>query len=190
MSRLWHTHGHTCESRAVFYWGRIRNSESASKFWNPKVWPTYQLTNQPTYLLTWVGARDTCVSKNQDLRFKWLIFRGGWSARVCQSKTLIQKLNWNRFLNLLLFLPHFDLNLNDLRSGLNLFFRIQIAPLSANDKVVIYFFYLNVKSKEKQVTSDRPTIHSRGNWGLPLLRENVNKLQRGGEGIENPKMLT
>ena len=26
--------------------------------------PTYQLTNQRTYLLTWVGARDTYVSKN------------------------------------------------------------------------------------------------------------------------------
>ena len=30
---------------------------------NPKVWPTYGLTNGWTYQLTWVGARDTCVSK-------------------------------------------------------------------------------------------------------------------------------
>ena len=29
---------------------------------NPKVWPT----NLPTNQLTWVGARDTCVSKNMD----------------------------------------------------------------------------------------------------------------------------
>ena len=34
--------------------------------------PTYQLTNQLTNQLTWVGARDTCVSKN--------IYTGiGWS---------------------------------------------------------------------------------------------------------------
>merc|ERR1712212_1444202 len=26
--------------------------------------PTYQPTYHPTYQLTWVGARDTCVSKN------------------------------------------------------------------------------------------------------------------------------
>ena len=31
---------------------------------NPKVWRTDQRTDQPTNLLTWVGARDTCVSKN------------------------------------------------------------------------------------------------------------------------------
>ena len=33
---------------------------------NPKVWPTNQRTNQ----LTWVGARDTCVSKNKIIKIK------------------------------------------------------------------------------------------------------------------------
>ena len=27
-------------------------------------WKSESVTNQLTYLLTWVGARDTCVSKN------------------------------------------------------------------------------------------------------------------------------
>ena len=35
-------------------------TEGRPEIGNPKVWLTYQ----PTYQLTWVGARDTCVSKN------------------------------------------------------------------------------------------------------------------------------
>ena len=29
-------------------------------------WKSESVTNQPTYGLTWVGARDTCVSKNHN----------------------------------------------------------------------------------------------------------------------------
>ena len=39
-------------------------TEGRPEIGNPKVWLTYLLTYQPTYQLTWVGARDTCVSKN------------------------------------------------------------------------------------------------------------------------------
>ena len=58
-----------------------QSAQSASKFWkcikilkegrpemgNPKVWLTYGRTD----LLTWVGARDTCVSKKTLKHFIW-----------------------------------------------------------------------------------------------------------------------
>ena len=47
-------------------WGVIQDdfcTEGRPEIGNPKVWPNYL----PTNLLTWVGARDTCMSKKESL---------------------------------------------------------------------------------------------------------------------------
>ena len=47
-------------------WGVIKDdccTEGRPEIGNPKVWRTNGLTYQLTNQLTWVGARDTCVSK-------------------------------------------------------------------------------------------------------------------------------